>query len=94
MGVENSHFEAKKVWQIDEDDLAILFCICKLAGKKLSAGRYSLAKDTTIVARGITESKLQKRLRRLQEAGMISVGKTRQGVTITEKGRQKLEETV
>lgn len=74
--------------KISEEDLLILSCAYDMKQEHLSAGRYSLAKQPQIIRWGLTEAKLKTRLTSLRERGYIQVGKTKCGVTLTNRGIQ------
>lgn len=67
--------------------MRILKVIEKKSSEDISFGRGSLFKDPDILPMNLTEYRLKKHIQKLIEQGLISVGATKQGMRITEKGQ-------
>ena len=72
--------------ELRPDELAILRAIYEMTLGGQTAGRGSLALRFDLKQLGLTEAKLKTRLKRLEELGCLSAGRTRQGVTLTARG--------
>ncbi|MGN8897334.1 sigma 54-interacting transcriptional regulator [Flavonifractor sp. HCP28S3_F3] len=68
------------------DQLLLLRSIDELTAAGKTAGRGSLLRLPQVAERGLTEARLKKELHRLSEDGLIVVGKTRQGIRLTDAG--------
>ena len=71
---------------LSEDLLAILKEINIANTKGTLIGRYSLSKLPKLQNMNLTETKIKVRLNKLVSLGLINIGKTKQGVTLTDKG--------
>jgi len=72
--------------ELRPDELAILRAVHEMTLSGQTAGRGSLALRFDLKQLGLTEAKLKTRLKRLEELGCLSAGRTRQGVTLTARG--------
>ena len=75
---------------ISPDLLAILQSIYKLQNQGVTAGRNSICRMPDAVRMNLTEAKVKNRLKRLESLGYITIGKTKQGVLLTDTGYQIL----
>lgn len=66
-------------------DLEILRQMALLQAQNKSIGRYSLAEQDTLKKMGLTVTKLRTHMRKLAQAGFVTVGTTRQGATLSPK---------
>ena len=76
---------------LQEEDKRILQAVDEMNRQSRSAGRYSLAGHPLLASCGMTESKIKLRLKRLEKNGYLYAGRTRQGVSLTEKGKSFLQ---
>lgn len=76
---------------LQEEDKRILQAVDEMNRQSRSAGRYSLAGHPLLASCGMTESKIKLRLKRLEKNGYLYAGRTRQGVSLTEKGKAFLQ---
>ena len=77
---------------VGEDLLLILRAISDLERQSIIAGRGSLSRMPRLQDAGLTETKLKIRLKRLESMGLLTVGSTKQGVTLTNRGIRILQE--
>lgn len=75
---------------ISPDLLVVLQSIYKLQNQGLIAGRNSICRMPDAIQMDLTEAKVKNRLKRLETLGYITIGKTKQGVLLTESGHQIL----
>ena len=75
---------------ISPDLLAILQSIYKLQNQGVTAGRNSICRMPDAVRMNLTEAKVKNRLKRLESLGYITIGRTKQGVLLTDSGYQIL----
>lgn len=68
------------------DLTAILKAIFTLQNQGVTAGRNSICKTDSAKQMNLTESKIKSRLKKLESMGYITVGKTKQGAVLTDKG--------
>lgn len=94
------HNVFKKYFAIDSDfDIqrtpSLKFLVLKTIERKsrtsVSFGRGALLKDASLNAGGLTEYRLKKYITEFAENGLISIGSTKQGMRITEKGIDLLQ---
>ena len=76
---------------LGNDFLAILNEIYISNINNVPIGRYSLSKSKKLCDMNLTETKIKVRLKKLESLGLIITGKTKQGVTLTSKGRDMIE---
>lgn len=69
-----------------KDVVFILQTLLDYKEKSLSIGRKKLSNLAQLNERNLTESKIRTRLRYMADEGVIIIGKTKQGILITEKG--------
>lgn len=75
---------------LSQDLLIILRSIYKLQNQGVIAGRNSICKTPDAIHIQLTESKVKNRLKKLEAMGYITIGKTKQGVLLTDAGYQAL----
>lgn len=75
---------------LSQDLLIILQSIYRLQNQGVIAGRNSICKMPDAVRIQLTESKVKNRLKKLEKMGYITIGKTKQGVLLTDSGYQIL----
>lgn len=71
---------------LPNDCAALLYAIGDFNQKNIPCGRYSLSSLERLKALYLTESKIKTRLKMLESEGYITIGKTKQGVHLTEQG--------
>ena len=76
---------------LSRDDLLILQGIRQLNALGKTAGRVSLARLPLLAEAHVTEARVKARLHPLAQAGYLSIGRTRQGLTLTEEGEKLLD---
>ena len=76
---------------LDSLDMDILRQMALLQAQKKSIGRYSLAGQDALRKKGLSVTRLRTRIGKLAQAGYISVGKTRQGATLSPKALRVLK---
>ncbi|WP_269478148.1 sigma 54-interacting transcriptional regulator [Hominibacterium faecale] len=79
---------------IGPDLIAILEAIFRLQNQGVTAGRNSICKTQSAQALQLTESKIKSRLKKLEAMGYITVGKTKQGALLTDRGYQLLKQFI
>lgn len=89
--LNNDSFELFFNDPMQRELLAILKVINSANQKAIPIGRYSLAKNRDLYDLGLTETKIKIRLKKLEAYGLVSVGKTRQGVYVTSAGSHLIE---
>ena len=74
-------------WEHDIDplDVEIMQQIALLQKQNKSTGRYSLAEQANLKEKGLSVTMLRTRIRKLAQAGYVTVGKTRQGASLSPK---------
>lgn len=90
---EDIEFTASSEYEpnyIGPDLLAILQSIYKLQSKGIIAGRNSICKMPECTDLNLTEAKVKNRLKKLESMGYITIGKTKQGVLLTDNGHLTL----
>lgn len=91
----HKHFDAEPSQAVIEErtpDLKhlVLKAIERKSKEGIAFGRGALLKDATLSSNGLTEYRLKRFIAEFAEAGLISVGSTKQGMKITEKGIEAL----
>lgn len=76
---------------LEEDLAAILKQIAALNKKNMPIGRCSLAELDPLKEINLTEAKIKTRLKRLEDRGYLTIGKTKQGVSLTRKALSVLQ---
>lgn len=76
---------------VSPDLIAILKAIHQLQSHGVSAGRNSICRTEAAKELCLTESKIKSRLKKLELMGYITVGKTKQGATLTDAGRRLID---
>ena len=76
---------------IGGDLLLILRAINDLEKQSIIAGRGSLSRMPRLQEAGLTETKLKIRLKKLESMGLLTIGATKQGVTLTNRGSRILQ---
>ena len=76
---------------LSRDDLLILQGIRQLNALGKTAGRASLARLPLLAEAHVTEARVKARLHPLAQAGYLSIGRTRQGLSLTEEGEKLLD---
>ncbi|MCQ4637861.1 sigma 54-interacting transcriptional regulator [Anaerovorax odorimutans] len=71
---------------ISPDLIVVLEAIFDLQNQGVTAGRNSICKTPGAKKMQLTESKIKNRLKKLEAMGCITVGKTKQGALLTDKG--------
>lgn len=66
--------------------MLVLKTISTKSDQGISFGRGALLKDVTLSANGLTEYRLKKFLAEFADEGLITIGSTKQGMRITDKG--------
>ncbi|MGZ0051091.1 AAA-type ATPase lid domain-containing protein [Brevibacillus gelatini] len=75
----------------DERNLDILLGLYQYYLTNKPVGRYQLANTPILRANGWTETALRKRLKQLEQLGLVRSGTTRQGTSITRDGIEMLK---
>jgi transcriptional regulator with PAS, ATPase and Fis domain len=70
---------------LGSDLLAVLNQIKIMKQMNIPVGRYSLSKRQPLKDLNLTEAKIKSRLKFLEKEGYLTLGKTKQGVSLTEK---------
>ena len=79
---------------VNENLLLILNAIKELEKQSKIAGRGSLRKLPQLQEVGLTEAKIKTRLKKLEKMGFVSIGVTKQGVILTQKGNKALNDQI
>ena len=79
---------------ISSDLLVILQSIYKLQNQGIIAGRNSICKIPDAINMNLTEAKIKIRLKKLESMGYITIGKTKQGVLLTDTGYKILMQQI
>ncbi len=79
---------------LSQDLLIILQAIYSLQNQGIIAGRNSICKTPDAMRIQLTEAKVKNRLKKLEALGYITIGKTKQGVLLTDAGYQMLMQNV
>ena len=83
-----------KILLTDDEQIVILQAIDKLKSHGKNVGRKSISLDPEVLSFGLTEFKIKNRLVALANEGYITVGTTKQGTKLSEKGKKALMRSI